>query len=111
MNIDPAYIGILGTIAGVIFGYYGYKRGQASEYHRVREVYRTEGEGAGTLRTDIEYIKKRTDDSFLELKDISKVISQISDRLTRAEESLKVAHKRIDEICEDCKEIQRTKQN
>lgn len=109
MNVDIAYLGVLSTILGIFFGYWGYKRGQNSELERVRSTYREEGEGAGTLRADIEYIKKRTDDSFLELKDISKVISQISDRLTRAEESLKVAHKRIDEVCEDCKMIQRAK--
>ena len=111
MDLDLAYLGIISTIAGLFFGYWGYKRGQASELERVRSTYREEGEGQGTLRTDIEYIKRRTDDTFIELKDISKVISQISDRLTRAEESLKAAHKRLDTFEENCKEIQRDKRS
>lgn len=101
--MELAYISVLGTIAGILFGYLGYRRGQRDELQRQKNEYREKGAVEGTLRTDIEYIKRRSDDMLLEQKETNKNINILSERLTRVEESTKSAHHRIDQFTEDCK--------
>ena len=101
--MELAYISVLGTVAGVLFAYLGYRRGQRDELQRQRNEYREEGAAEGSLRTDIEYIKRRSDDMLLEQRETNKNINILSERLTRVEESTKSAHHRIDQFTEDCK--------
>lgn len=103
--MELAYISVLGTVASILFAYLGYKRGQRDELQRQRNEYREEGTAEGTLRTDIEYIKRRSDDMLLEQKETNKNINILNERLTRVEESTKSAHHRIDKITEDCKDF------
>ena len=103
--MERAYISIFGTVAGVLFGYLGYRRGQRDEWNRQKNEYKKEGAEEGTLRADIEYIKRRSDDMLLEQKETNKNINVLSERLTRVEESAKSAHQRIDKFTEDCKEF------
>ena len=84
-------IGVVGTISGIIFGYLGYSRGQRKDSRQL-------GSDSGALKTDIEYIKRRTDDVLLEQKDTNKTLGNLSERVTRVEESTKQAHKRIDKL-------------
>ncbi len=107
--MELAYISVLGTVAGVLFAYLGYRRGQRDELQRQRNEYREEGAAEGSLRTDIEYIKRRSDDMLLEQRETNKNINILSERLTRVEESTKSAHHRIDQFIEDCKDF-RSKQ-
>lgn len=107
--MELAYISVFGTVAGVLLAYLGYRKGQRDELHRQKNEYKKEGIEAGTLRADIEYIKRRSDDMLLEQKETNKNINVLSERLTRVEESTKSAHHRIDRVTEDCKEF-RSKQ-
>ena len=101
--MELAYISVLGTIAGILFAYLGYRKGQRDELNRQKNEYKKEGIEAGTLKTDIEYIKRRSDDLLLEQKETNKNINVLSERLTRVEESTKSAHHRIDQFAEDYK--------
>lgn len=107
--MELAYISVLGTVAGILFAYLGYKRGQRDELNRQKNEYKKEGAEEGTLRADIEYIKRRSDDMLLEQKETNKNINVLSERLARVEESTKSAHHRIDKFTEDCKDF-RSKQ-
>lgn len=89
--MEIIYIGVVGTIASIVFGYLGYQKGVKDEATSI-------GKRDGALRTDIEYIKRRADETLLEQKDTNKAISAMNERLTRVEESNKSAHKRIDDV-------------
>ena len=51
--MELAYISVLGTVAGILFAYLGYRRGQRDELQRQRNEYREEGAVEGTLRTTL----------------------------------------------------------
>lgn len=59
---------------------------------------RHNGKTDGALKSDIEYIKRRSEDTLLELRELNKTLDAHAERLARVEESAKQAHKRIDEI-------------
>ena len=84
-------IAAAGTICGIVFGYIGYSKGAKKDSYQ-------NGEQDSTLKSDTQYIKRRVDDVLLEQKDTNKSINQLSERVTRVEESAKQAHKRIDRI-------------
>ncbi|MDF2674848.1 MAG: hypothetical protein K0R09_3116 [Clostridiales bacterium] len=85
------WIGVAGTICGIVFGYIGYKKGLQKDNYK-------EGDNNGTLKADIQYIKRRTDDVLLEQRSINTTLSTHSERITRVEESSRQAHKRIDRL-------------
>lgn len=91
MNLLALVIGMLGTVSTVLFSWIAYRTG----LHRDA---RQEGARGGALLSDIEYIKRRTDDMLLEQRDIGKKLSVLSERITRVEESAKQAHRRIDTL-------------
>ncbi len=82
-------LGMVATGCAIVFGYLGYQKGVK------KDSYNDGNKDAG-LRSDIEYIKRRTDDVLLEQKDTNKSISALTERVTRVEESAKQAHKRLD---------------
>lgn len=61
-------------------------------------AHRQEGEKAGTMASDIGYIKAGIDELKDELKTIRAEVSEMATRLAKAEASISSAHKRIDEI-------------
>ncbi|HEY8911198.1 MAG TPA: hypothetical protein VIM51_13115 [Desulfosporosinus sp.] len=89
--ITISLIAAVGSISVVVFGYLGYTRGLKKDLY-------TAGAVRGTLETDIDYIKRRTDDVLLEQKDTNKSINALAERVTRVEESTKSAHKRLDQV-------------
>lgn len=88
--MDWGWIGLVGAVCGIIFGYAGYKKGIKDEYKGI-------GEDKGGLKSDITYIKRRTDDVLLEQKETNRNMTLLTERVTRTEESVKQAHKRLDE--------------
>jgi hypothetical protein len=84
-------IGVIASIGGVSIGYVSYMAGKNKEAKK-------DGREDGKLRSDNEYLKRRTDDILLEVKDTNKTLTTYGDRLARVEESAKSAHHRIDEI-------------
>lgn len=89
--MDYKLLGAVATVCAIVFGYLGYQSGLK------KESYQHGSKDAG-LKSDIQYIKRRTDDVLLEQKDTNKSISALTERVTRVEESTKQAHKRIDEF-------------
>lgn len=86
MKIDLlAIISSTAALAGIVFGWLGFRRATCSDFRR-----------EGTLKSDTEYIKRRIDDILLEQKETNKSINLLAERVTRVEESVKQAHKRID---------------
>ncbi len=85
--MDEAAIGIVCTVLGALFGFSSYRR-----------YIKRDGAEQGRDKTDIEYIKRRTDDILLEQKNTNMTLSSHAERITRVEESVKQAHKRIDSL-------------
>lgn len=83
--MNEAVIGIICTVLGALFGFSSYRR-----------YIKRDGAEQGRERSDIEYIKRRTDDILLEQKNTNMTLSSHAERITRVEESVKQAHKRID---------------
>lgn len=82
---------VVGILCGVLFGLLGYQAG-------IKKDSKHEGAQNGTMHSDIEYIKRRSDETLIELKETNRSLNTLSERVTRVEESAKQAHKRIDAI-------------
>ncbi len=90
MNIEiGAAIGILAMLAGIIFGYLNYKR-------FCKKDTTEEGISAGEMKADISYIRRGVEDIRVDMKAQEMRFGELSERVTRVEESSKSAHKRID---------------
>lgn len=94
--MDMIFIGTLSTLMGIFVGFFGLKR-------TLKQDYKSEGHNEGTFKTDLLYIKKRTDDVLLEQKDTNRNLSLLTERLVRVEESSKAAHKRVDALDDELK--------
>lgn len=57
-----------------------------------------DGAFKGSLKTDIEYIKKGVDELKADNKDIKDEVDDLKERIVRVEDSTKSAHKRLDAI-------------
>ncbi len=66
--------------------------------HKQRKEAGQEGESRGVMASDIGYIKAGVDDLKRETRETRTDVRELSERVTRCEESAKQAHKRIDEI-------------
>lgn len=82
------------AVSGIIFGYLTFQS-------RVRGESKQSGMEAGQLKADIEYIKRSSDTTLLELRFLNKTVNNHADRLARVEESTKQAHQRINELREE----------
>ncbi len=89
-------IGIICTIAGTAFGYFNWRRNDKKDI-------RADAASDGELRADINYIRRGVEDIRVDLKAQDKRFGELTERVTRVEESAKQAHKRIDRI-EESKE-------
>lgn len=84
-------LSVVSTVCAIFFGYKAYARNRDTDVK----------EGAkdnATLLTEIGYIKANTDEIKAEQKEQRKTNLDFLTRLTAVEESVKQAHKRIDEI-------------
>lgn len=79
------------ALAGLGLSIVAFFIGQMSSKH-------AQGEKTGTLASDIGYIKAGIDDLKSELRSIKSELADVKTRLAKAEESVKSAHKRIDEL-------------
>ena len=67
---------------------------------KIRRERARDSEGRGVLASDIGYIKAGIDDLKRENRETRKELCELAERVTRCEESVKQAHKRIDEMHE-----------
>lgn len=84
-------LGIVSSVCAIVFGYLAFFRNRKKDDTE-------EGKSAGTMLSDIGYIKAGVDDIKTEQKEQRKTNIEVVSRLTAVEESTKQAHKRIDEI-------------
>ena len=84
-------LGIVASVCAIVFGYLAFFRNRKKDDEE-------EGQKAGTIMSDIGYIKAGVDDIKAEQKEQRKTNIEVVSRLTAVEESTKQAHKRIDEL-------------
>jgi hypothetical protein len=82
-------IAIGGTISGIILGWAGRTR-------NIKHDVAGDASKDAELRTNMEYIKRGIDDVRVEQKVQGQRFDQLSERVTRVEESTKSAHRRLD---------------
>lgn len=87
-------IGCVAAICGTVFGY-------LTMLSRIKGDTKRDGIESGQLRADIDYIKRSSDSTLLELKSLNQTVNSHADRLARVEESAKQAHLRINELREE----------
>lgn len=86
-----AIVALIAAISGMLLGWTGRSRSVRQDI--------IQAAGADALqRADVEYIKRGVDDMKVEQKLQRQQFEQVSERLTRVEESAKQAHKRIDRL-------------
>ena len=96
MTVDDyvSLISAVGAIGAIIFSYISFQRSSKGDCEQ-------QGEKTGIISSDIKYIMRRTDDIYIDQKELkretSKSIDNIKERLIRTEESVKLAHQRIDD--------------
>lgn len=88
------WIALIVGAAGILFGL-------VTLFRNKRQDDTTEGRTAGTIMSDIGYIKAGVDDIKQEQKEQRQTNLEMISRLTAVEESTKQAHKRIDELKHD----------
>jgi len=84
-------VSVLAAISGIIIGWSGRSRA-------IRQDIKKEAGDGAVLHADVEYIKRGVDDIRLEQRAQGKRIDELAERVTRVEESVKQAHKRMDRI-------------
>lgn len=84
----------IAAVCGIIFGY-------LTMHARIRGESKQSGIEAGQLKADIDYIKRSSDTTLLEIRCLNNTVNNHADRLARVEESTKQAHLRINEIREE----------
>lgn len=86
-----AIIGVVGALSGIILGWLGRSR-------TVRQDTVAEASKDARLLTDMEYIKRGIDDVRIEQKSQGKRFDELTERVTRVEESAKQAHHRLNRL-------------
>lgn len=92
-TIVLSIISVLGTVSSIVFAYLAYKRNSKTDNKQ-------EGKNEGALISDVGYIKSSIDRE----KNMDKLedrYNQLSNQLTKTEESVAQAHKRITEHIND----------
>lgn len=80
------------SLCVAVFGmYFAYETGLKKESYKI-------GEDRATLLTDLKYIKERLDNFLVEQKLMAEKQEKHYERLIKAEESAKQAHKRLDHM-------------
>jgi hypothetical protein len=86
-----ALIGVAGTLLGIVFSYIAFFRNSKKDS-------KDDGKEAGTMLTELGYIKANTDEIKTEQREQRKTNMEVVTRLTAVEASAKQAHKRIDRL-------------
>ncbi|UVI28155.1 hypothetical protein [Paenibacillus spongiae] len=86
-----AIISVIAAISGIILGWLGRSR-------TVRQDTIQEAGRDAKLQTDMEYIKRGIDDVRIEQRNQGTRFDDLAERVTRSEESVKQAHKRLDRL-------------
>lgn len=101
VGIMGGILGAVGVVASIILGTTAYRRTHKQDIA-------SNASAEATLQVDITFIKEGINDIKTEQHDMASNLSRLSERVTRVEESVKSAHKRLDQHLgvrpeEDCK--------
>ncbi len=101
VGILGGILGAVGVVASIILGSIAYRRAHKQDIASDASV-------EATLKVDITFIKEGIGDIKTEQHEMANNLSRLSERVTRVEESVKSAHKRLDQHLsirsdEDCK--------
>lgn len=101
-------ISATGVFSGALFAYIGYSKGlkkdcksegkEQGEQKAELEQLKIQVKEACENKADTEYIKRRVDDILLEQRNTNNKLDSHAERITRVEESVKQAHKRLDRM-------------
>jgi hypothetical protein len=89
-TVFTAMIGVMTGLSGIILGWMGRARSS-------RQDIQADASNDAALKIDVEYIKRGVDDVRVEQRIQGQRFDQLSERVTRVEESAKSAHHRLDE--------------
>jgi hypothetical protein len=84
LSVTIAILGAAGTLFGLYMGF--------------KKAVKVDAAGDAELRSDIKYIARGVEDIRVDMKAQEKRHGELSERVTRVEESTKSAHKRIDTL-------------
>ncbi|GAE27121.1 hypothetical protein JCM9140_3238 [Halalkalibacter wakoensis JCM 9140] len=84
-------LGVLVAICGLVISYLAY------QFNRTKEV-KSDSRQDAEVKAALGYISKGVDDIRIDLKANEKQLAQVTERVTRVEESSKQAHRRIDQL-------------
>ena len=84
-------LGVLVAICGLVISYLAY------QFNRTKEV-KSDSRQDAEVKAALGYISKGVDDIRIDLKANEKQLAQVTERVTRVEESSKQAHKRLDNM-------------
>ncbi|MCW1941749.1 hypothetical protein P4308_27260 [Bacillus wiedmannii] len=88
MNIE---IGLLIALFSLAISYFAYS------LNKTKSI-KTDGQQSAEMKAELGYIRKGVDDIRIDLKANEKQMQQLSERVTRVEESTKQSHKRLDNL-------------
>lgn len=91
LSILSITIGIVASLSGVALGWLGRAKSNKQETQN-------EATDNAHLRADVKYIRQSVDEIKIDYKAQQHDFDQMSERVTRVEESTKQAHRRIDEL-------------
>ncbi|MDL2292548.1 hypothetical protein LJC17_03050 [Acholeplasma sp. OttesenSCG-928-E16] len=91
VTIILSIISVLGTLSSITFAYLAFKRNNKTDD-------KNEGKAHGVLISDVGYIKSSIDRMERSLEKVEERSIELSNRLVEVEQSVKSAHKRIDDL-------------
>lgn len=91
VTIILSIISVLGTLSSITFAYLAFKRNNKTDD-------KNEGKSQGVLISDVGYIKSSIDRMERSLEKVEERSIELSNRLVEVEQSVKSAHKRIDDL-------------
>jgi len=90
-SVWAPFITVAAAISGILLGWAGRSRA-------INQDIAQQASADALQRADIEFIKRGVDDIRLDQKAQGKRFDELSERVTRVEESTKQAHKRLDRL-------------
>lgn len=93
-EIALTLIGVLGTVASIVFAYLAFRRNDKKDTQE-------DAKNEGVLLSEIGYIKSSIDRIEKNLDRLEERYSTLSNKVTKIEESVASAHKRITEHIND----------
>ena len=87
------FIGIMGTLAGIMFSYIAYQRARRKE---VKEDTKEDTKSHTELKAKLDYIGRGIDEIRIDMKAQENRVTDLVGAVIRVEEIAKSAHKRID---------------